>query len=170
MSCFVLRIFRGIWYSNVNRECFGDFCMTINHLDCNKGSTSLLRLLNGDDQWKSWSQQNRNLLGILSSGEHDDNPPQRITINILIHIQVQRRNRGGNLWRILLKLFSPIHLTSSEKVRIRIQSATQFLTPFGKKIENKITMQDDRPYEEIKPSQRFYGESSLHHAVLKIRS
>lgn len=87
-------IFRGIWYSNVNRECFGDFCMTINHLDCSKGSTSLLRLLNGDDQWKSWSQQNRNLLGILSSGEQDDNPPQRITINILIHIQVQRRNRG----------------------------------------------------------------------------
>lgn len=94
LSCFVLRIFRGIWYSNVNRDCFGDFCMTINHLDFSKGSTSLLRLLNGDDQWKSWSQQNRNLLGILSSGEQDDNPPQRITINILIHIQVQRRNRG----------------------------------------------------------------------------
>lgn len=39
-----------------------------------------------------------------------------------------------------------------------------------KKLENKITMQDDRPYDEIKPSQRFYGESSLHHAVLKTRS
>lgn len=41
---------------------------------------------------------------------------------------------------------------------------------FWQKIENKITMQDDRPYDDLKPSQRFYGESSLHHAVLKIRS
>lgn len=41
---------------------------------------------------------------------------------------------------------------------------------FWQKIENKITMQDDRPYDEIKPSQRYYRESSLHHAVLKIRS
>lgn len=41
---------------------------------------------------------------------------------------------------------------------------------FWQKIENKITMQDDRPYDDLKPSQRFYGESSLHHAVLKTRS
>lgn len=41
---------------------------------------------------------------------------------------------------------------------------------FWQKVESKITMQDDRPYDEIKPSQWFYGESRLHHAVLKIRS
>lgn len=171
MSCFDLCIFRGIWYSNINRECFGDFCMTINHLDCSKGNASLLRLLTEDDQWKSWSQQNRNLLGILSPGEQDDNSPLQITINILIHIQVQRRNRGemygGYGWKWSAKY------TTSWKIIIRIQSATRFLTPFGnkkKKKENKIIMQNGRSSEEIKPSQRYYGESRLQHAVFKIRS
>lgn len=41
---------------------------------------------------------------------------------------------------------------------------------FWQKIENKIIMQDDRSYEGIKPLQRYYGESRLHHAVFKIRS
>lgn len=31
-------------------------------------------------------------------------------------------------------------------------------------------MQDGRSSEEIKPSQRYYGESRLQHAVFKIRS
>lgn len=165
MSCFVLRIFRGIWYSNVNRECFGDFCMTINHLGCSKGRTSLLRLLNGDDQWKSWSQQNRNLLGILSSGEQDDNPPQRITINIKYN-----EGTGGKFMANIAEIVQPNTLNFFRKGQNKNSVGHSISDAFWQKIENKITMQDDRPYDDLKPSQRYYRESSLHHAVLKTRS
>lgn len=37
---------------------------------------------------------------------------------------------------------------------------------FWQKIENKITMQDDRPYDDLKPSQRYYRESSVKDPIL----